>query len=1183
MSLSRIERVIVLAFLAVSAGISAHAQDGFGNGPAIDPETHPQLVVQTGVAAFLGGIAISSDGALVITGDGARLWDATTGRELRRLNFSTLKRGSGTTISDVKFFPDGRRALTCGPDNAVRLWDLSTSREIRSFVGHTGGIRAVAISPDGTRAVTGSTDKTARLWNVTTSEELRSYVGHGAAVNAVTFSMDGEYIFTGSDDKTVRRWDVGQERAQEISIQLPVAAKVVSLAPDERRILIGCRDGTSRIWGLSPTKELSSFRGHTSQIVAASWSADGTRAITVAGDKTLRIWDTDSGEVIRRYTVDPNYVFSASFTADRKRVVMSGSDDRSSSYASRVVEVATGAEVRRLRGYTDHIRALAFSPDGRYLLMGKDDGTASLWDLSAGREANRFEEPGSVTGVRFSPDGKIAMTGAHGPRRAVVSLWDVPGKRRITSWDSDYQLDGAFSPDSRLFLSVHGGDRVARIRAIATDQDIARFEMPWKDVSALAFAADGRRIITIGRGVDTWGTITHWDLTTGKELQRLPLWQDIIGLLPSFDVVPVFSPDGRRLLTVHQDNAFVWETSTGASVCRLLGHSGPISAVAFTPEGQAVVTGSKDGTARLWDVATGKETVRFTGHTFRVSPLVVTPDGRHVLSSDSDQNTCLWDARTGRELCRLVSFRGGTWVVISPDGRFDTNTLEGIVGLHWVFPDDPFRTLAPEVFLRDYYEPRLLPRLMAGESFRPVRALSTLNRVQPAINFVEIVAGPSPGVARVKVETQATEDAFGGVQRKTGVYQLRLFRDNQLVGCWPDSDDDLAPEPDPNSPEQMEGWRRTNRVAIDPVTVKATRTFSITLPHRVAPGPVEFTAYAFNEDRVKSTTATARFNAPANPPASRPRAYLICMGVAANQSRRWDLAFPAVDARRIQDVLGGALERQGRYEVVPVLLTSERDDDGAVGAATATKANLDTAFDLLAGREVADQARKRLPGADRLRAATPDDLVFLSFSGHGYTDARGVLYLLPYDVGDGRSEVAQVLPRCISTSELSAWLRGVDAGELAVVVDACHSAAAVQQPGFKPGPLGSRGLGQLAYDKGMQVLAASQADDVAVESARIRQGLLTYALASDGLEKRRAARDGIVTLKGLLTYAAGRVPGLYHEVMTGEVRDEAGAVARNVGEVRPKQGQPSSAQQPELFNYDRNKTEVILSGATAGR
>ena len=92
----------------------------------------------------------------------------------------------------------------------------------------------------------------------------------------------------------------------------------------------------------------------------------------------------------------------------------------------------------------------------------------------------------------------------------------------------------------------------------------------------------------------------------------------------------------------------------------------------------------------------------------------------------------------------------------------------------------------------------------------------------------------------------------------------------------------------------------------------------------------------------------------------------------------------------------------------------------------------------------------------------------------------------------------------------------------------------MQQPGFKPGPLGSRGLGQLAYDKGMRVLAASQADDVAVET-QDPPGLLTYALSKTASSAPRRT-DSRVTLGSLLSYAAERVPTLYREVLSGEVK-----------------------------------------------
>ena len=85
-------------------------------------------------------------------------------------------------------------------------------------------------------------------------------------------------------------------------------------------------------------------------------------------------------------------------------------------------------------------------------------------------------------------------------------------------------------------------------------------------------------------------------------------------------------------------------------------------------------------------------------------------------------------------------------------------------------------------------------------------------------------------------------------------------------------------------------------------------------------------------------------------------------------------------------------------------------------------------------------------------------------------------------------------------------------------------------------------------------------------------------LVKDGLEQRRSAREGVVTLGGLLAYAAERVPTLYREVLSGTVRDADGATARNVGAVRPKVGQPSAVQRPELFDYERSKSDILLGG-----
>ena len=1090
--------------------------------------------------------------------------------------------GHSGGIGRIAFAPDGRTVLMAGA--SPRLWYVATGRLIRPFAGHDGATTDIAYSPDGRYVLSGGWDKMARLWDAATGREVRRFLGHTHFVESVAFFPEGRTVLTGSYDNTVRLWDVETGREKPPSFKAKNRVTMARVSPDGRTVIIGVNGGGGILWDASDGHTIRQMgREGLEDFEGAVFSPDGRWILSWTifpklGE--LRLWDVQSGRLLRSFQAPGD---SAAFSPDGKTILTKG---------GQLWDVTSGQNLRKYDFGRHQVASVAFAPDGRTFLTGGTtyDQTARLWDLASGKELVRFA--GRVAPVQtVTPHPKeplVQVLGAEQHRAASGEGFGGPNSTRIQDaiiWDLEKgrEVRRVAVKPKPAWAGINGvwkgpnGERALllanRPAVLPKDPKTGRPLMGYANLpmpNQIEVSRDGSRVVAFGNP----GHFL-WDYKTGHLIRQFKASGYSVEVL-------AFSPDDRWVLAGTTDGtARIWDVATGDDVKRFVGHRMGVSAVAASADARQVVTGGQDRTVRLWDVETEREIWSAEGHLGSITSVAFSPDGKSVLSSSSDGTTGYWDRGTGRELCRLVSFPDNAWTVLAPDGRFDTNRPGALPDLHWIFPDDPFRPLAQEILLRDYYEPCLLPRVLAGETFRPVRPLSTLNRAQPRVVIVEVGPGASPGVASVTVETQAAEDVFGGVPRKTAVYELRLFRDSQLVGCWPETDDDQALEPDPNSPEQQDAWRRINRIVLDPATGRATRTFSIALPHREKPGPVELTAYAFNEDRVKSATATARYDAPANPPISRPRAYLICMGVAASQSPRWDLAFPAADARRIQDVLGGALERQGHYEVVPILLTSERADDGAVGTATATKANLDAALDLLAGRVVNEQTRKRLPGADKLLRATPDDLVVLSFSGHGYTDARGVLYLLPYDVGEGRSEVAEVLPHCISTSELSAWLRNVNAGELAIVVDACHSAAAVQQPGFKPGPLGSRGLGQLAYDKGMQVLAASQADDVAVESSWIRQGLLTYALASDGLEKRRAARDGIVTLKGLLTYAAGRVPELYREVMTGEVRDEGGEVARNVGEVRPRTGQQSAVQKPELFDYDRNKTEVILSGGQA--
>jgi hypothetical protein len=206
------------------------------------------------------------------------------------------------------------------------------------------------------------------------------------------------------------------------------------------------------------------------------------------------------------------------------------------------------------------------------------------------------------------------------------------------------------------------------------------------------------------------------------------------------------------------------------------------------------------------------------------------------------------------------------------------------------------------------------------------------------------------------------------------------------------------------------------------------------------------------------------------------------------------------------------------YDVVPVALESRWSETGSVlPNATATKANLRAVLDILAGRTTAIDGGTRalIDPAVRLDKATPDDIVVVYIASHGFVDLQGRFYVIPFDTGNyvGVSESSllrcernpgagcaaehEFLAHAISSDDLAVWWDGVDAGDMILTLDSCHSAAA---PGrdFRPGPLGDRGFGQLSYDKGMRILAAAQPDKLATATylGRLGHTLLTESLRS---------------------------------------------------------------------------------------
>jgi WD40 repeat protein len=141
-----------------------------------------------------------------------------------------------------------------------------------------------------------------------------------------------------------------------------------------------------------------------------------------------------------------------------------------------------------------------------------------------------------------------------------------------------------------------------------------------------------------------------------------------------------FSPDGERVVTASRDGrAGLWEASTGANIAWLEGHRDRVSWAEFSPDGELVATASRDGTARIWDAFTGEARARLDGHKDFVSRLAFSPTGRRLVTAGRDATARIWDVATGKSLATLrghsrwvtrveYTADGGTIVTASEDG-----------------------------------------------------------------------------------------------------------------------------------------------------------------------------------------------------------------------------------------------------------------------------------------------------------------------------------------------------------------------------------------------------------------------------------------------------------------------------------------------------------------------------------
>ena len=540
-----------------------------------------------------------------------------------------------------------------------------------------GQCPVMAMSPEQAQVAVGDQDGRLLLWNIHDGRLQRAMLTDSNAIRAIAFSPDGTTLAEGRQDGAVRLWDLNSEYGPEV-FATPVEGTLTKLVFSfDGQFLVGGDDrGYLYVWRLASGQEIYRLPAHEAGIVEIALSPCSRRLITCGQDCAAVEWELLTGEPIHRFqgrltsSVGAVAYLPAANDSGMYSVVV-GRDE-----GQLILWDIPSARPLRIMGSTcDLLMALALSSDGRYLAASDVSNTVSVWDVNSRSCLYEISESSApIESLVFSPDGKDLMTGCD----YTVQRWQVFSGQCLRVWRSDRHpaIKLALATQPLQLFSGHD-DHTLRCWQFSQNRQHwlpqERLQVPNDGpVSIIATNPSGTyravgteagHVYVWHRNAQTWLT---WPMRLSGSITALTFSSDS-ALLVAGDVT------GMIALWDLSEHVVQWQVPES--------HDDRITALAFTPNGQRLFSGSRDRAIHSWDLQ-GNSMGSLLGHRRRVHTLQVSEDGKTLYSGSYDGAIWFWNLADNT--CRKTWQRGDQYlhrVTLDQQKRpvailSDTQTLE---------------------------------------------------------------------------------------------------------------------------------------------------------------------------------------------------------------------------------------------------------------------------------------------------------------------------------------------------------------------------------------------------------------------------------------------------------------------------------------------------------------------------